>query len=103
MTVVFSDAARADLRQIAFYIAADDYAQAMRFAADLRAACRALVSFPRRYPVWSATKEATIRRRTYRRYGIYYRVADDEGVVILHIVHGSRELDDESFARAGTS
>lgn len=91
------------LRQIAFYIAEDDYPQAMRFTADLCEACRALASFPRRYPVWSGVRSAAIRRRTYHRYGIYYRVAEDDDVVILRIVHGSRELDDESFTPAGRS
>lgn len=94
MKVVFSDAANNDLREIAFHIAEDDYPRAMRFVADLRQACHALSCFPRRFPIWSAAGDSPIRRRTYRRYAIFYRVQDTGQVEILRIAHGARELDE---------
>jgi toxin ParE1/3/4 len=100
--IVFTAAAEADFESIGDFIAADNPGRAVSFVQELRQACEGLASFPSRFPLAENLEAVGIRRRSYRRYAIFYRV-DEDRVVILRIVHGSRELDDESFTPAGTS
>lgn len=69
---------------------------------ELRQACEGLADFPGRFPLAENLEAIGIRRRSYHRYAIFYRV-DEDRVMILRIVHGSRELADESFTPAGRS
>jgi plasmid stabilization system protein ParE len=87
--VVFSRTAEANLRDIAFYIARDDFDGAMQFVERLREACHSLADFPSRFPIAEGLGSAGIRKRTYRDYVIHYRI-EDAGVSILSIAHGSR-------------
>jgi toxin ParE1/3/4 len=89
MNLLFSPAAEADLEDIALYIAADDPVRALGFVEELEAACAILAEHPR---AGMARPEvgAGLRSKPYRRYVIYYRVAE-EAVRIERILHGARD------------
>ena len=70
---------------------------AASFVQELRRACEGLAKFPRRFPLARNLEAIGIRHRAYRRYVIFYR-ADEDRVLVLRIIHGSRAPDDESFA-----
>lgn len=92
MRVVFTRAAAADLEDIADHIAQDNPGRALTFVRELRVACRQIRDSPRAFPVVPDHKDAGLRRRAYGRYLIFYRIQDD-AVVIVHILHGARDLE----------
>ncbi len=69
MRVVFSVKAKADLREIALFIARDSKTRAQSFARELPEAAMALADAPRGFPLESGFEELGVRRRTYRNYG----------------------------------
>ena len=90
MKVVFSDQAKTDLREIAFFIARTDKARALSFVSELRARAQQIGDMPMSFPLLPRYAQHGIRRRTVRGYLIFYRVADDR-VYIVHILHGARD------------
>ena len=90
MRVVLSATARADLQDIAAYIARDNKARARTFVAELVDKAKALGSRPRAFALVPRYQHLGIRRRPYGNYLIYYRV-EDSRVLIVHIVHGARD------------
>lgn len=91
MKLFFSRRATQDLEDIANYIALDDPDHAARFVADLRQACAGLCDFPYRFPQARRYGKAFIRQRVFRDYLIIYAIVDD-GVTVVTIGHGSREV-----------
>jgi toxin ParE1/3/4 len=90
MKVTLSPASLADLREIAHWIAQDNPRRAVTFSQELRAKCRTLATFAKRYPIVRSGKSGTIHKRTVGHYLIFYRI--DEGAVeVLRIIHGSRD------------
>jgi plasmid stabilization system protein ParE len=89
VNVVFSRTAEANLRDIAFYIARDDFNGAMQFVERVREACHSLAEFPSRFPLAEGLGNTGIRKRTYRNYVIHYRV-EDAAITIISIAHGAR-------------
>jgi toxin ParE1/3/4 len=85
-----SDAARADLEDIWFFIAQDIPSAADRFI-------RAIVSrFPTLAPMPHLGREREelaprLRSLPLRRYNIFYRPMED-GVEIIRVLHGARDL-----------
>ena len=90
MILRWSQTARDDLTDILLYIAAEDPAVALRFIDGLTAAGAALLDAPRGYPLVAGIRAKDIRRRSYRGYGLYYRVMD-ERLTILRVLHGARD------------
>lgn len=78
MRVVFTGIAEADFESIGDFIAADNPLRAVSFVQELRQACDGLTDFPGRFPLAENLEAIGIRRRSYRRYAIFYRI--DEGV-----------------------
>jgi toxin ParE1/3/4 len=97
MRVVFTTAARSDLTQIGDYIAQDNPDRALSFMRDLRAAALRLGEMPNAFPLVRRYEHHGIRCRAVGSYLIFYRVQDDQ-VVILHIIHGARDYATLLFA-----
>jgi toxin ParE1/3/4 len=89
MRLVFAPAAKADLREIAAYIAEDDPNRAKSFTAELRAACDILIDHPF---LGMARPELGdgLRSKPHGRYVIYYRILDTS-VRIERFQHGARD------------
>ena len=91
MRVILSPRALDDLAEIATFIGIDNPERAQTYVEELRAACRELGTFPRRFPPFPRLGP-TARRRPFGNYLILYDVDDDVNVVA--VVHGARNLDD---------
>lgn len=90
MRVVLSVDARADLENIADFIAAEDPVFAGGLVLDLDAKARELGEFPKRFPIVPDLAHLDIRRRNYRNYRIFYRVEPDR-VLVLRYLHAARD------------
>ena len=96
MIVVITEAAEADLEAIGDWIAADNPARAVTFVLDLRDRCQTLADMPRSYPLIPRYEHLGVRRRSYRDYLIFYRIAD-ERIEVLHVLHGARDYEQILF------
>jgi toxin ParE1/3/4 len=92
MTVIFSDAAEADLEAIADFIAADNPARAASFVRQLRERCDRLAHSPRRHPIVPRYTSVKIRRCIFRDYLIFYRISESR-IEVLHVLHGARDYE----------
>jgi toxin ParE1/3/4 len=92
MIVVITEAAEADLEAVGDWIAADNPAQARTFVLELRDGCETLADNPRRHALVPRYEHLGIRRRPYRDYLIFYRIAD-ERIEVLHVLHGARDYE----------
>jgi toxin ParE1/3/4 len=93
--LLFSPAARADLLEIAAYIARDDPGRALSFVEELEARCADLVTYPE---VGRARPELApgLRSKPHGRYLIFYTPAPD-AVRIERVLHGSRDVEAQFF------
>lgn len=89
MKVVLSVTARTGLLNIGEHIAQNNPVRARSFLAELRAKVRQLGDMPLAFPLLPHSKHASVRRRAYKGYLIFYRVEEDR-VVVLHVVHGAQ-------------
>jgi toxin ParE1/3/4 len=94
LKVVLAPRARADLRAIRHYIAADNPPAAKRTLARIRRAVESLATFPELGRAWEGgpTRALSIAGIPYR---IHYRVREDE-LQILRIHHTARMPPDVS-------
>ena len=92
MRVVLSGEARADLREIALYIARDNKIRARSFVRELQAKAHDVGEMPRAFPLIPRYEHHGIRRRPFRDYLIFYRI-DDDRISIVRIVHGARDYE----------
>jgi toxin ParE1/3/4 len=92
MIVVITEAAEADLEAIGDWIAADNPARALTFVLELRDGCETLADNPRRHALVPRYEHLGVRRRPYRDYLIFYRIADDR-IEVLHVLHGARDYE----------
>lgn len=90
--VRWSELARDDLADAAGYIARDSVHYAEMFIDDVLDAAEGLCEFPRLGHVVPEFDRPAIRELPVRGYRMIYEVAS-EGVVILALVHGARELE----------
>ncbi|MDO5090004.1 MAG: type II toxin-antitoxin system RelE/ParE family toxin [Cardiobacteriaceae bacterium] len=95
MQLFFSPLAEADLESIADYIAEDQPANALRFVRELREQCRRIADNPL---AWRLRPELAdnIRACPFRRYVIFFEYGDD-GIRIVRILHGARDMSDMGF------
>lgn len=92
MSIRWSDEASADLEALHAYIARDSPTYARRFIERLLTAVDRLEEFPesgRHVP--EAAGEPTVRELLFQSYRIVY-VREAEGVRIITVIHGSRDL-----------
>ena len=92
MRVVFSDEAKADLEEIGDHIARDSPLRALSFTRELRAKAKQIGDMPRAFPLVPRYEYRNVRRRPYRDYLIFYRIADD-GIFVVHILHSARDYE----------
>ena len=90
MIVVITAAAEADLEAIGDWIAQDNPQRALTFLAELRQRCESLAQMPFEFSIVPRYEHAGIRRRVYRDYLIFYRIAGDT-IEVLHVLHGARD------------
>jgi|APTNR8051073442_1049403.scaffolds.fasta_scaffold102300_2 plasmid stabilization system protein ParE len=86
MKVVFSAAARTDLRAIDAAASVDSPQAAQQLMATLRSACLGLGDMPNRF---RQVGNSGLRLRPCGNYLIFYAVS--EGVEIVRILHGARD------------
>src|SRR5437867_12553857 len=92
MIVVITAAAESDLESIADWIAQDNPTRALTFITELRRRCETLVDAPKGYALVPRYDALGIRRRPYRDYLIFYRIAG-ETIEILHVLHSARDYE----------
>lgn len=92
MKLVFTDEARADLRQIGDWIAQDNPLRAVTFVDELEERCRQLTSTPKAYQLVPRFEARGVRRVPHRDYLIFYRIVGDT-VEVLHVLHGARDYE----------
>ncbi len=97
MIVSVSGEAERDLESIAEWIARDDPERAAAFADELWKSCLELARFPKRFPLVPRYEAHGVRHRVHGKYLIFYRVADEE-VVVIHILHGAMDYAAVLFA-----
>ena len=90
MKLVFTLAARADLRAIGDFIAQDSPHRALTFVDELEQHCDKLTTMPRAHPLLTGHEKSGIRKAVHRNYLIFYRLTAD-AVDIIHILHGARD------------
>ncbi len=92
MKIVLSGAAKADLREIALFIARDNKVRAKSFVRELREKALDVGKMPHVFPLVARYARHGIRRRGFGAYLIFYRVEGDE-VTIVRILHGARDYE----------
>lgn len=90
MKVFYTAASRADLVEIAAWIAQENNVRAESFVDEIQRACDALGDMPRAYRVLFRRFGSSIRRKPFRSYLIFYRIRRSH-VEILHVVHAARD------------
>ncbi len=83
--------AQADLVQISDWIAEDDPDAAVRFVEALTAKAIEIGEMPLAFPLLTRRYGVDVRKRSYRRYLIFYTVTRS-GVTVARVVHGMRDL-----------
>ncbi len=98
MRVEFSSVAKADLLEIAIYIAQDNPKRARSFVDELEAKCKALGGAP---GIGTARPEIGegLRAMTHGHYLIFYR-ALEQHVRIERVMHGARDIGGNNFDAA---
>ena len=96
MIVTITAEAEADLEQIANYVAEQSPTSALELVRDLRARCESLRDAPRGYPLVPRYEHLGIRRRSFGRFLIFYRVSTD-AIEVIHILHGARDYESLLF------
>jgi len=95
-SIVWSDAAIADLQDLWSYVAQHDPQAAERIGRGILAHVRILASFPFIGPTYPRGAKGTLREIVFRSYRIFYDVSEEShSVEILHVWHGAR--DDPTF------
>lgn len=89
--LVYTSLAERDLEEIHDYIARDSVANALIFLERLDHRCRRLAEMPR---VGRKRPELAVNVRSVSegRYVIFYRPRD-EGITVLRVLHGARDLE----------
>ena len=89
--IIWSFEATDDLVAIADYIAKDSVFYATTFVLEIREASRSLKDFSERGRIVPELSDPNIRELFVRGYRLIYNV-EESRVVILGIIHGSRDL-----------
>ena len=87
--------ARADLINIRGYIDRDNHSAAVRFRYAAEETSSLLAELPEAGQIWHSSRLADVRSqmiRDFPNYRVFYRPIQD-GILILTILHGARDLD----------
>ena len=88
MKVVLTREALANLDHIAERIELDNPERAISFVEELREAARRIADIPQGYPLVPRYERHGVRRRSYRGYGILYRLETDRILVLRFLGPG---------------
>ncbi|CAN7434600.1 type II toxin-antitoxin system RelE/ParE family toxin [Devosia sp. LjRoot3] len=99
MIVVYTDEARADLEGIGDYIAEDNLARALTFVLEISDRCEELADMADAFPLVPRYDHTKVRRRPFRNYLIFYRVAQNR-VDILHVLNSAQDFEAILFGSA---
>ncbi len=89
--VVWTGPARAELREIKNYIAADNPAAAKRVIQEIEARVDRLETMPFGFPEYEPSRDENTRHMVVGHYRIFYRVyPDKQRIRILTVWHSSR-------------
>lgn len=92
MIVVLTETATADLVAIGRHIATDNPQRAKTFVAELKSRCHELGTMPKAFALVPRHEHSGVRRRPYKNYLIFYRIA--AGIVeVLHVLHGAQDYE----------
>lgn len=95
--IEWSQRARTDIRDLKAYISKDSPYYALRFTEKVLASVEKLEEFPKiGRPVPEAEGRDDVRELIYQGYRIIYRTLP-ERIVIVTIIHGSRNLADKEI------
>lgn len=92
MKVFLTAEAESDLVRIGDHIAADNPLRAETFVREILGRCHDLADIPRAFPFVPRYEEHGVRRRSFGKYLIFYRLADD-AVEVLHILNGAQDYE----------
>jgi len=95
--VVIAEAAKADLAEIAHFIAQDNPVRAETFVDELLDRCRHLAVMPNACALIPRYKRGGIRRCVHGNYLIFHRVFQDR-IEVIHVLHGARDYESLLFA-----
>jgi plasmid stabilization system protein ParE len=90
--VIFAQSALDDLDELTDWIAQDSPRRAISFNAELRASCRGLARYPRRFQLVARYATREIRRRVHGAFLIFYEIGRSE-LRVIRIVHGARDFE----------
>jgi len=91
MKIEWTEPAISDLQHIRDYIVKDSEYYAARFVSKIIGRIDVLPDFPEMGRVVTEADDKSIRELIYQKYRIMYRV-EKERILILAIIHGSRDL-----------
>jgi toxin ParE1/3/4 len=89
--VRLTETARAELRAIGDWIAQNDPERAASFTLELLERALTLATFPAAYPLLEAFAHRGIRRCSFGKYLILYRIMAPD-IEVLHFIHGARDV-----------
>lgn len=91
MIVYLTAEAKSDLEKMDDYIAQESPKRALSFVLELRDNCLSLADTLCGFPLVLQYERYGIRRRIYGNYLIFYRIENDQ-VVVVHVLHGARDF-----------
>jgi toxin ParE1/3/4 len=96
---VLSEEAKADLREIALFIARDNKIRARSFVRELQMKAHDVGNMPHAFRLIPRYEQHGIRRRPFRDYLIFHRVEADR-ISIVHILPEARDYETLLFPEA---
>ena len=94
MKIVWTGPALKDLESIRDYIEMDSEFYASRFIERIIEAIEGLETFPEMGRIVPEAEDENIRELIFSHYRIMYR-KENERIIILTVIHGSRDLSDK--------
>ena len=92
MIVVLTETAIADPVAIGRHIETDNPQRSKTFVAELKSRCHELGTMPKAFALVPRHEHSGARRRPYRNYLIFYRIAADV-VEVLHVFRGAQDYE----------
>jgi plasmid stabilization system protein ParE len=94
--VAITAEAKADLQEIATYVAERSPTSALKLILELQQTCESLADAPRGYSLVPRYEHRGIRRRPFGNFLIFYRIGKD-AIEVIHILHGARDYESLLF------
>ena len=92
MNIRWTEPAVLDLENIRDFISRDSEYYAVEFTAKIIDAVEKLYSLPRRGRIVPETNDDSIREIIFYGYRIIYSIENNDGILILGIIHAARDM-----------